>query len=199
MNFHLSKSIYSGLALVALAAVSTPAFSGSNWTAWDRKTYTGAQCQPAYGIHSKDFTIFQGRLRNDNPAARWSSCAITLDSECSINQSDSDITTCSGTLEVDVYLDYSAVPDVPGTTYETTCTLAGRALAGSLSKTETLAVSSGRTSTPQHLYFTGSVWTGLSIGSQHSLQVSCLQPSKVALIGYKIYEAGQTGNYIYTP
>lgn len=199
MNFDSRKAVCSGVVLLGLAAVSAQVLAGNNWRSYDRKTYTGAQCQPAWGIHSKDFTIYQGKLRNENDAARWSSCAITFDSEFSIDQVDTNNTTASGKMRVLVMLDYSAVPNIPGTTYETSCTLSGRDLDGTLSKTQTLAVSAGRTNTVQTLDFQGSVWTGLSIGANHSLQVSCLQPSKVALIGYKIYEYGETGHYYYTP
>lgn len=191
--------LHTALVVIGLGAIGT-AFAGNNWASYDRKTYTGAQCQPAYGIHSKDFTIVQGRLRNDNAAPRYTSCAITFDSEYSVDQTDFDNTTADGAIEIRVYLDYSAVPDIVGTTYETSCTLAGRDLdGGGATKTETLAVSSGRTSTPQTLIFEGATWTGLSIGSNYSLQVSCLQPYNVALIGYKIYELGETGHYYYTP
>lgn len=198
MKFISRNSVRTCVAALGLVAICAPAFAGDNWSFYDRKTYTGAQCQPANGAHAMDFTIFQGRMRNDNASARWSTCAITFDSENSIDQADGSSTTAQGAIRVLAFLDYSAVPNVVGVTYKTTCTLSGRG-PYTASKTQTLSVTSGRTTTVQELDFQDAIWTGLNIGNHESLQLSCQQPSKVALIGFKIYEEGETGHYYYTP
>jgi hypothetical protein len=181
-------------AVLGLASVVNTAHAGWTYGSYDRKSYTGAQCQPAYGIHSPDFTIYKGGLRNDNASYRWVSCAITFDAEDALDSTDSDGTTPAGYFELDVYLDYSGA----AASYTTNCTLAGRTPFGT-NLTQAGSVTSGATATAQSIYFSAAPLDGLAIGNQATIQVSCLLPPKVALGTIKVYEAGRTDENFYTP
>ena len=180
--------------IVGLSMLSSAANAASNY-GWDRKSYTGAQCQPAYGIQSNDFTIYQGRLRNDAAGQRWVSCAITFDAEDALDQADSNSTTPAGGMTVRVWLDYSGVPSGAVTT---NCTIAARDPFG-LSATQSSSVNSPATASQQSITFTPPGFTGVDIGNDATVQVSCLLPSKVALASIKVYEDGHTDEYTYTP
>lgn len=197
MKFIRHTALAAATAALGLTMLSSAANAGNNYD-WDRKSYTGAQCQPAYGIQSNDFTIYQGRLRNDAAGVRWVSCAITLDAEDTIDQGDVDTATADGGIQVRVWLDYSGVPDGVAS-YTTNCTIAARDPYG-LSATQTLGVTSGKTSTQQSISFMPNSFTGVvAVGNDAAVQVSCLLPSKVALSAIKVYEYGRTDEYYYTP
>jgi hypothetical protein len=198
MKFIRHTALAAATAALGLTMLSTAAQAGNNYD-WDRKSYTGAQCQPAFGNQSNDFTIYQGRLRNDAAGVRWVSCAITLDAEDTIDQADGyNTTTSAGGLQVRVWLDYSGVPSGV-TSYTTNCTIAARDPDG-LSLTETVGVTSAKTTTQQAVNFQPAAFTGtVAVGNDAAVQVSCLLPSKVALSTLKVYENGRTDEYSYTP
>lgn len=192
--FHCKSSavVTTMLGLILLSGAATAAMNYD----WDRKSYSGAQCQPAYGNQSADFTIFQGRLRNDAGGNRWVSCAITFDAEDTLDSADSSLATPAGGFNLYVFLDYSGVP--AGPSFTTNCTLAGRDPSG-VNLTQALSVASTKTTTQQSIYFTGVPLDGLAIGDQATIQISCLLPSKIALTTVKVYELGRTDETYYTP
>lgn len=195
MKIHSPSILAAATAVMALSMLSSAAHAASTYD-WDRKSYTGAQCQPAYGIQSNDFTIYQGRLRNDAAGLRWVSCAITFDAEDGIDQADTDLSTPAGGFSLRVWLDYSGVPAGAVTT---NCTIAARDPYG-LSATESASASSGATASPVQINFAPSAFTGtVNIGNDATIQVSCLLPSKVAISAIKVYEDGRTDEYTYSP
>jgi hypothetical protein len=192
----LIPTAVASLALV-LAAGSVDA--GSNWGTYDRKTYTGAQCQPATGSQSSDFVIFAGTLRNMSGGLRWASCAITFDQEGTVDSTDTDHTTTAGALALRAYLDYSAVP--AGIDFTTDCTVRSLAPSGAsttVSKSTTAQKTAGTVSV---IFSTADLapLDGMNIGNHVSLQMSCRLPAKAGIRIVKIYEYGQTGSYYYTP
>ncbi|HET6436120.1 MAG TPA: hypothetical protein VFG18_10525 [Xanthomonadaceae bacterium] len=196
MNVFRHPALLAAVTLALATTLFSGAVSAASNYGWDRKSYTGAQCQPAYGIQSGDFTIFQGRLRNDAAGLRWVSCAITFDAEDGLDQADTDNATVAGAFEIRVWLDYSGIT-APGS-FKTSCTIAARGPYNT-SVTETLDVTAPKTSTQQAITFVPSSLNGYSIGNDVTIQASCLLPSKVALAGIKVYEYGRTDEYLYTP
>lgn len=196
MNTRQTKVATATAAVVGLLLLSGTVSAAQVYD-WDRKSYTGAQCQPVYGIHSSHFTIYQGRLRNDSDGNRWVSCAITFDAEDTLDSTDGyDTATADGGFNLRVYLDYSGVP--AGPSFTTNCTLAGR-LPNGTSYLQTLGVTSTKTATTQNIYFSGVPLDGLSIGSNGVIQLSCLLPTQVGLSAIKVYENGRTDINYYTP
>ena len=198
MSRSLSKSIL--IAPMALLIFSGSVMAGDFWNSYDRKVYTGAQCQPAWGNQSADFTIFAGTLRNMAAGNRWASCALTFDQEGTVSSADTDNTTSAGALSVLVRLDYSAV--AAGPEFTTNCSVRSVEPSGT-STVVADSVTSTKTASSREVLFTtaemGAFDGSLSIGSHDSIQVSCLLPPAVAIEIVKIYEYGDTGAYRYIP
>lgn len=193
--FH-HRQAFLGPSLLALLCASALAEAGNNYD-WDRKTMTGAQCQPSTGSQWGDFVVNPDGIRNIAAANRYISCTVPIDSETNIDQADFDLTTAAGRMDGYLKFDYSLVPATG--TYTTTCTLFNKHwTTNATTASTTVSVTSGRTTSIVSGFFAGTTFNGIgTLGGAFAF--NCRLPPQVKLVRIYWAESSKSDGYYYTP
>lgn len=190
-----SKSLIATSVLTLLAGTNL-AYAAASY-GFDRKIFTGAQCQPAIGAQMSDFAVNVDGIRNLATTARYITCIIPIDTDATINQLDSDSSTADGPFYLSMTFDYSQVPATG--TYTTDCTFVNRTF--STQATTAFSVTSGRVLGSLVPTYPGNVAAadGVNTFTFNSYSFNCLLPSKVKLVHIYYSEETATDGYSYTP
>lgn len=193
--FYTSKRTVLLTALLGLCGANGVSMAaGPSWGA-DRHTISGAQCQPSNGYQWADFAVNPNGIRNLSTSNRYISCALPLDNESSVDQSDFDGATPSGQYYLSMHFDYSQVPATGS--FTTNCTFF-KTVAG-VTTTTAFSVTSARTGTAYAYPGTVAAMNGASLGTFTTASFNCRLPAKVKLMTIYWHESSITDGYSYTP
>jgi hypothetical protein len=182
--------------LLTLAATSS-AIAGTTY-APTVLGMAGSQCQPSNGSQWADFSINPDGLRNNSDQNRYISCTLLPNTLTGVDQADGDNTTPAGQFIVYFSFDYSQVPTA-SLSYQTICTLFTKNIVSGAAASESINVSSIRTTTPVVTSAQPASFNGTDPNHYGNFSFNCRLPPGVKLWGTLQVDYGNQGGTVYVP